>query len=334
MVRAYSIRELEQVTGVPRTTIHFYLRTGLLPRAQKTAASRSLYTDEHVKILRTIAELKGQGRTLAEIADELQLHLDEANGSTVDLAAQEWQRLHERILAVATREFVAAGYKNTHVTAIMRELGITATLFYSHFPSKRRLLAECVAMLIGWSAEYVNGKEEQTGSPGERLLWDVFGHTHAFQLASSALAVLRVEGAEDDAGLQGFMETALETEVARLQQILDSGQSGYPNPSRIPGRLVALSLFASYQPLALSPPDESFSREELLEAHLWLFLAVQAARNGEIDIDSRLAQYQGLISRLAVDHPPLPPSLAGPGDLLSDSPRSPTRTPSSRRRGR
>ena len=41
-----------------------------------------------------------------------------------------------------------SGYKNTHVTAIMRKLGITATLFYSHFPSKRRLLAECVTVLI------------------------------------------------------------------------------------------------------------------------------------------------------------------------------------------
>ena len=77
------------MTGVPRTTIHFYLRQGLLPRAQKTAASRSLYTDEHVKILGRIAELKGQGTTLAEIESELQPRLDEANETAVDLAAQE-----------------------------------------------------------------------------------------------------------------------------------------------------------------------------------------------------------------------------------------------------
>ena len=61
MIQVYSIRDLERVTGVPRTTIHYYLRQGLLPRPQKTAASRSLYTDEHVKILKKIAELKQRG---------------------------------------------------------------------------------------------------------------------------------------------------------------------------------------------------------------------------------------------------------------------------------
>ena len=79
MIQVYSIRDLERVTGVTRTTIHFYLRQGLLPRPQKTAASRSLYTDEHVKILQKIAELKRQGLSLAEIENELQPRVDQAN---------------------------------------------------------------------------------------------------------------------------------------------------------------------------------------------------------------------------------------------------------------
>jgi DNA-binding transcriptional MerR regulator len=311
MVRAYSIRDLEGMTGVPRTTIHFYLRQGLLPHAQKTAASRSLYTEEHVKILGRIAELKEQGRTLAEIESVLQPRLDEANETAVDLAAQERRWLHDRILAVATREFIAGGYKNTHVTAVMRELGIAATLFYSHFPSKRRLLAECVTELVGQSAAYVDGKDREAGSPGERLLWDVFGHSHAFELVSSALAVLRVEGAEDDADLENLLQEALVTEVAHLRQILDAEQGEHPHPSHFSGELVALSLFASHQPLSLPPLYEAYSRRELLEARLWLFLATQAARNGEVDIDSRLARFTDLLDRLASEAPPLPSGLEG-----------------------
>jgi AcrR family transcriptional regulator len=236
----------------------------------------------------------------------LQPRLDEANETAVDLAAQERQRLHDRIVAVATREFIASGYKNTHVTAVMRELGIAATLFYSHFPSKRRLLAECVTELVGRSADYVDVKERQTGSPGERLLWDVFGHSHAFELVSSALAVLRVEGAEDDADLERLLQEALVTEVARLRQLLDAEQGEHPHPSRFSGELVALSLFASHQPLALPPLYEPHTRRELLEARLWLFLAAQAARNGEVDIDSRLARFTDLLDRLATEAPPLP----------------------------
>ena len=309
MVQAYSIRDLERMTGVPRTTIHFYLRQSLLPHAQKTAASRSLYTDEHVTILGRIAELKGQGRTLAEIVSELQPRLDAANETAVDLAAQERQRLHDRILAVASQAFIAGGYKNTHVTTVMRELGITATLFYSHFPSKRRLLAECVAGLVRRSAAYVDDKDNEAGNSGERLLWDVFGHSHAFELVSSALAVLRVEGAEDGTDLERLLQEALVAEVARLRQILDAEQGGHPNPSRFSGELVALSLFASHQPLALPPLYEDYSRRELLEAQLWLFLAAQAARNGEVDIDSRLAPFTDLLDRLAAEAPPLPSGL-------------------------
>jgi hypothetical protein len=40
-----------------------------------------------------------------------------------------------------------------------------------------------------------------------------------------------------------------------------------------------------------------------------LFLAAQAAMNGEIDIDSRLARYEGLIDKLGSEMPPLPPEL-------------------------
>ena len=64
MIQVYSIKELVQVTGVARTTIHFYLRQGLLPPAQKTAASRSLYTQEHVAILRKIARAQSPGAIL------------------------------------------------------------------------------------------------------------------------------------------------------------------------------------------------------------------------------------------------------------------------------
>ena len=180
MIQVHSIRDLEQVTGVSRTTIHYYLGHGLLPRPQKTAASRSLYTDEHVRILKKIAELKADGLSLAEIERELQPRVDQANETTVDLAAIEHERIHNQILAVASEEFTAKGYKNSHVTTIMRKLGITATVFYAHFPSKRRLLAECVTVLMSWSIKYVDREQAKTEDAAERLLWNIFGHSRVF----------------------------------------------------------------------------------------------------------------------------------------------------------
>jgi DNA-binding transcriptional MerR regulator len=310
VIHVYSIRDLERVTGVTRTTIHYYLRQGLLPRPQKTAASRSLYTEEHVTILKKIAELKQEGHSLLQIEKELQPRVDQANEVTVDLVAQEHERMHNRILALAAQEFSERGYKSTHVTTIMRKLGITATLFYSHFPSKRRLLAECVTVLMNWSIKYVDAKEAEVEDPAERLLWNIFGHSRVFELGSAALAVIRVEGTQDDANLHTSMELGLDATADRILEDLDQEREKFPHPSRFPGKLIALNLLGGYEHVAFrSRFGKQRSRKDLLQAHLWLFLAAQAARNGEIDIDSRLGRYEELISKLSSELPPLPPEL-------------------------
>jgi len=309
VIRVLSISDLEKVSGVPRTTIHYYLRQGLLPRPQKTAASRSLYTEEHAELLREIGELKQAGMSIAEIESELQNRVNRANELTVDLAAQEYERMHNRILALATREFSSKGYKNTHVTSIMRELGITATVFYSHFASKRKLLAECVGVLMKWSLAYADEKTAAIDDPAERLLWEVFAHSRVFELGTAAYAVIRVEGTQEDAELRRSIEEGLTGTVARIMKELPAPAAPAPNRV-IREELIALSLFGAWEQTVFNASSRTrYSRKDLLRAHLWLFLAAQAALNGEIDIDSRLARYERLISDFATRMPPLPPTL-------------------------
>ena len=309
MIQVLSIGELEKLSGVPRTTIHYYLRLGLLPRPQKTAASRSLYTKEHVQILQEIAQLKREGLTIPEIEHELQHRVAQASGVTVDLVAQEYERMHNRILALATTEFDTKGYKNTHVTNIMRQLGITATLFYSHFPSKRALLAECISVLMKWSIAYGDEKTAAIEDPAERLLWEVFSHSWVFHLGAAAFAVIRVEGTQDDAESRRSIEDALAEIVARILKELPTSEAS----NRVTGiheELMALSLFGAAERTVFNDwCRATYSRKDLLRANLWLSLAVQAAMKGEIDIDSRVARYEKLISKLATQMPPLPPEL-------------------------
>jgi len=81
-----------------------------------------------------------------------------------------------------------------------------------------------------------------------------------------------------------------------------------PSPS-VPDELVAHSLFAAYQQTMFRMlADSEYRLEDVLLTHLWIFLAIQAARNGEIDIDSRLDKYRGLVKKLVSELPP-PPSL-------------------------
>ena len=309
MVRVLTIGQLEKLSGVPRSTIHFYLSIGLLPRPQKSSTSRSLYTEDHLQVLRSISELKEAGFSLAEIEAKLQHKVDEANESAVDLAAQEYQRVHERILSLAAQELTEKGYRDTHVTSIVHKLGITTAVFYSHFSSKRALLAECVRALIDSSLDYVDSKEAMTSDPAERLLWLSFGHSHVFRLGSTALALTRVEEFEEDGEAHRAIYDALNQIIAHIERDVAGVTGQRAAPPSVPDELVAHSLFAAYEQTMLRMlADSKYRLEDVLLTHLWIFLAIQAARNGEIDIDSRLDGYRGLVKKLASELPP-PPSL-------------------------
>lgn len=314
-VRVYGIADLEPLSGVPRTTVHYYLRKGLLPPPHKTAASRSLYTEEHLRRLVEIRKLREAGRSLAEIKAEVETQPTPGNGATgareltADLVAQEYRRVHNRILALAVREFAAKGYARTHVTSLLKQLGITATVFYTHFPSKRALLAECVSVLMRWSLAYADEKMAAADDPAERLLWEVFSHARVFELGATGAALLRVEGGVEGADLRRSLEESLAATAARIRRQLPFGGKSDPQRSVLE-ELLALSLLGAYeQTVFCVPPGREYRRYDLLRAHLWLYLAVQAALAGEIDIDSRVGRYEKLIEHLGTQLPPLPPEL-------------------------
>jgi len=54
------MKELVKATGFPRTTIHHYLREGLLPAPHKTARNSAEYGAAHVARLRLIAALRAE----------------------------------------------------------------------------------------------------------------------------------------------------------------------------------------------------------------------------------------------------------------------------------
>jgi DNA-binding transcriptional MerR regulator len=52
------ISTLVKRTGVPKETIHFYLREGLLRKPRKSGVNIAEYTENHVKQIRFIKELR------------------------------------------------------------------------------------------------------------------------------------------------------------------------------------------------------------------------------------------------------------------------------------
>ncbi len=52
------IKELEERSGIPRSTIHFYLREGLLQPPIKTGRTMAYYDETHLNTLVEIKKLK------------------------------------------------------------------------------------------------------------------------------------------------------------------------------------------------------------------------------------------------------------------------------------
>ncbi|MBN1319693.1 MAG: MerR family transcriptional regulator [Thermoleophilia bacterium] len=309
MAEALTISGLEQKTGVSRSTIHFYIREGLLPQPQKTAASRALYGDVHVRLLRRIVEMKRAGRSLPEIRAALAKELAKARESSVDLAGQENERIRAAILRVATQEFMAKGYKRTHVANIIRGLGITPQVFYSHFPSKRQLLVESFNTFIRWNLAFFEPQLTKSSDLGEKLLWRVLADVRANEFGSEVLSLVRSEETEGT-DLARSVESAWEGVISLMVEDFESVRPVGAAASPISFELLAYSMIGALHNTALRVSwDEKYDRADILRLHLWTWLALLAAISGEVDVDSRLARYEGLIQEMAAREPQTPPAL-------------------------
>lgn len=82
------MRELSERSGLPRTTIHHYIREGLLPPARKSAPNAAEYDDAHLQRLRMITTLRGEEYDAMPLDDVRRvLEMTEA-GANLDTAAR------------------------------------------------------------------------------------------------------------------------------------------------------------------------------------------------------------------------------------------------------
>jgi len=294
-------------TGIPRTSIHFYLREGLLPRPHKTAVNRALYTQDHVDLLLRIKALQDKGLSLAEIRAELQHDVAKIDSDETDPVARENERVRKTILRVATEEFMDKGYDNARVADIIRKSGVTSQVFYAHFPSKVELLVESFRTFVSWNLAFVE-PNLQAADAGERLLWRLQADARANELGSSVLSAIRAEE-PSNSDLLGLVERAwapiIGYIVTDLESTIPPGAATTASPE-----LLAYSLLGAIHNTSLRASwDDAFTREDMITTHLWLYLLVMAGLRGEVDIDARVTRYRDLIKETAARKPESPPAL-------------------------
>ena len=141
--RPLRISDLEKISGVGRSTIHYYLREGLLSPPKLTGKTMAYYDYGHVKELSEIKRLQEEGYPISFIRN---MASDEPSrsGDSIEVVETPKSDRRQQIMDKAVEIFARKGYHQTNVTEIAKAVGVGHSTFYLYFPSKMALFMECV----------------------------------------------------------------------------------------------------------------------------------------------------------------------------------------------
>jgi hypothetical protein len=157
-----------------------------------------------------------------------------------------------------------------------------------------------VVRMVDVNLQSVETKLENTSDLGVRLLARLASNSALHTLQSEAVSLIRAEPSEP----LGDRSNSLTQSYARIVERVaaDIQAMSLPDvPARaVPIELLAYSLLGAYDNTQLRASwDDKYDRADLFRAHMWLYLAVRAALDGRVDIDSEVQRYEDLIQEAA-----------------------------------
>ena len=152
--KGMTIGELEKVSGNPRSTIHHYVRSGLLHPPIKTGQTMAYYDQSHLRRLEIIQKIKidylKSAKTSRIPLDYIKHKMSEtyslAKGTNLPIKndkKQKKEKIAEKkaeIIEATLKLYANRGYYLTNIRDIAKEVGITAPTFYHYFKDKRNSL--------------------------------------------------------------------------------------------------------------------------------------------------------------------------------------------------
>ncbi len=211
-VRHLKMAELGARSGVPASTIRYYLRLGLLPEPLRTAKTMAYYGPEHVQRLAYIGRRLKDGATLREVGTEL------AGEDRHDASAAGEEQLHSsqraRLIHAGAATLLRLGFESTSVDEVVARAGVGKAAFYRHFADKRELLVACLEREL---TSYERAARSRQPSL-ERLL----GHAEIFaRRRARAILALHAMLRQVEASRTSDEEGQLESVRARLRAPLE-----------------------------------------------------------------------------------------------------------------
>jgi AcrR family transcriptional regulator len=135
-----SMSEISRITGIPASTIRYYLREGLISSPQKKGKTRAYYNEDHVMQLKKLKQLRNEDKfSIEEIKKNHSFPKDIANGPIEQSSVINRK---EDIILAAIDLFRSQGF-NTSINDIAVRAQISKATFYKYFSDKEELFYEC-----------------------------------------------------------------------------------------------------------------------------------------------------------------------------------------------
>ena len=315
-MRLLQISELEELSGVPRQVVYFYVRRGLLPVAQKASATRAIYTDEHLALLQEITALKEEGLSIKQIKRRLAPHIQQAGATEVDLATEQLQQRREAILHEAARQFAEKGYDRTRISDIVQALGIAPQALYDFFPTKHHLFVACYNVYVDWMREQIEPHAQAETDLASRRAWRMYANLGIRALSPELQALAQIESLREKGDeLRTLIRDTWRSVLAPMIQDLATVRSQDETPAFLSDELVAFGLVGAFGTMLMRASwDDKYTAKDAMQNMMAIDMAIEAVYEGRLDISQSMAGAAGLVDYLSKLPPPgLPPRPASSG---------------------
>jgi AcrR family transcriptional regulator/predicted DNA-binding transcriptional regulator AlpA len=136
-----AISDLEKKTGIAKSTIRYYIHEGLLSPYIKTGKTMAYYTEEDVRKLQLIRNLREEGKVPLKFVKEELNNIEAEKGTQKDQTKSIDRR--QEIIETTSRLFTQKGYDKVSIQDIVGELQMSKSTFYVYFANKEELFMEC-----------------------------------------------------------------------------------------------------------------------------------------------------------------------------------------------
>jgi len=267
------ISDLVQISGLPRSTIQFYLREKLLHPPIKTGKTMAYYDQHHVEQLEKIQQLKNeQGLPINFIKKEIQesghqeqKRIRAANNSKSKNTSKIRDHRRQEIITSAVNVFSKRGYYRTTIQDIVESSGISISTFYLYFENKRELFGNVVDAVIRTIIEESNQaiKKEET-TLGKLIVRGEMFHEHYLRY-NEIISQVRADMAGDDQWphekIKQIYKDLTEPVIEELQQLIDEKLARPMNKD-----LLAHALTGLIETMCLRMSfDDNYSIKDILE---------------------------------------------------------------------